>query len=75
MSSSWRGNQADVKENDKDLARQAFWAYNTTLLLHLLNCDPALSKAECMPELMRMIEEMISAIHGMLKRFLHATVR
>jgi hypothetical protein len=55
-----------TKEHDKDLARQAFWAYNTTLLLHLLSCDPALSKAECMPELMRMIEEMISAIHGKL---------
>jgi hypothetical protein len=62
LSSSFGG--ADLKEHDKDLARQAFWAYNTTLLLHLLNCDPALSKAECMPELMRMIEEMISAIHG-----------
>jgi hypothetical protein len=37
-------------------------------LLHLLHCDPALSKAECMPELMRMIEEMISAIHGKLTR-------
>ncbi|ORY31607.1 hypothetical protein BCR39DRAFT_86241 [Naematelia encephala] len=46
-----------------DLAYLAFWAYNTTVLLHLIRSDSGISAACEQLELMSMIEELINAIH------------
>jgi hypothetical protein len=48
----------------EDLAFLSFWAYNTTLLLHLLRSDPGLGPACGELGLLGMVEELINAIHG-----------
>lgn len=50
----------------EDLAYLAFWAYNTTVLLHLLRSDKRLAEA-CETEevnFLGLLEELINAIHG-----------
>lgn len=48
----------------EDLAYLAFWAYNTTTLLHLLRSDPDVCPACEQLNLLGMMEELINAIHG-----------
>ena len=48
----------------EDLAYLAYWAYNTTLLLHLLKNDPGLRDACDELGFFGMMEELVNAIHG-----------
>lgn len=54
------------QSNVEDLAYLAFWAYNSTVLLHLLRSDTKLAEA-CETEevnFLGLLEELINAIHG-----------
>jgi hypothetical protein len=53
-----------AQSNVDNLAYLAFWAYNATLLLHLLRTDPGLEPACDELGLLGMMEELINAIHG-----------
>jgi hypothetical protein len=64
------GEKADGQGNVEDLAYLAFWAYNSTVLLHLLRSDEPLARA-CETDdlnLLGMLEELINAIHGKSRR-------
>ncbi|WRT70013.1 uncharacterized protein IL334_007006 [Kwoniella shivajii] len=52
-----------VYSNVENLAYLAFWAYNSSVLLHLLRSDPGLNAACEELNLLGMIEELINAIH------------
>jgi hypothetical protein len=53
-----------LQGNAENLAYLSFWAYNTTILLHLLCSDKGLHAACIELNLLNMIEELINAIHG-----------
>ncbi|WWC64820.1 uncharacterized protein I303_107434 [Kwoniella dejecticola CBS 10117] len=52
-----------VYSNVENLAHLAFWAYNSSVLLHLLRSDPAIHAACEELGLLGMMEELINAIH------------
>jgi hypothetical protein len=53
-----------AQSNVDNLAYLAFWAYNATLLLHLLRTDPGLETVCDELGLLGMMEELINAVHG-----------
>ncbi|ORX40447.1 DIL domain-domain-containing protein [Kockovaella imperatae] len=57
-----------VYGNMENLAYLAFWAYNSSLLLHLLRSDEGLRRACQEMELLDMMEELIHAIHVFIIR-------
>ncbi|KAL7424523.1 putative ankyrin-repeat protein [Cryptotrichosporon argae] len=60
--------EAGVYNNVDDLSYLAFWAYNSTLLLHLINTDEPLRQACEEMKLLGMLEELINAIHVFIIR-------
>lgn len=53
-----------TQSNVDNVAYLSFWAYNATLLLHLLRTDPGLELVCDELGLLGMMEELINAIHG-----------
>lgn len=58
------GFSAYKKGNSEDLAYLSFWAYNTTVLLHLLKSEPDLAAACEDLGVLLMLVELVNAIHG-----------
>ncbi|WVW86391.1 hypothetical protein I302_108437 [Kwoniella bestiolae CBS 10118] len=57
-----------VHNNVENLAYLAFWAYNSSVLLHLLKSDPGINAACEEMSLLGMMEELINAIHVFIIR-------
>lgn len=76
VSQSWISSSNDQKSfvflhqnQPEDVTCLVYWLYNTTLWLHLLQCDNSINEACELLGSFELIEEVINSIFGMLRHF------
>lgn len=56
------------QNRSEDISCLIFWLYNTTIWLHLMQCDNSINEACEMLGLFEIIEEVINSVYGELVR-------